>query len=199
MKEVGIEYDFPQDTIELWSHLVGIPLVRQIEILYPDKHADFHNEVANRYREIYDTKAIAICPPFPGLNSMLDALTEAKVLISIASSKRRPLIETVLNHLDLGRYFQLVVGANDVTNHKPHPESVHFTLGKLGIDLADSVVIGDSTYDLDMARNAGVDAIGVTTGIHTKEHLERSEPAHIVASLEEVTPIILGSAPKVLH
>lgn len=53
------------------------------------------------------------------------------------------------------------------------------------------MVIGDSVFDLDMARNAGADAIGVTTGIHTREMLAKSEPRHIVGNLDEVGKLIL--------
>jgi phosphoglycolate phosphatase len=77
----------------------------------------------------------------------------------------------------------MVVGAADVENHKPHPESVHMTLEQLSIPLDHAVVIGDSIFDLDMAKNAGVDAIGVTTGLHSKEMLAKSEPTHIVDGL----------------
>jgi phosphoglycolate phosphatase len=86
----------------------------------------------------------------------------------------------------------MIVGAADVTHHKPHPESVHITMEKLGAKPEEVVVIGDSTFDLDMARNAGVDAIGVTTGIHTRELLKKSNPRHIVDGLYEVTPLILN-------
>src|SRR5262249_9628187 len=137
---------------------------------------DFRLQVANRYRAIYDVQAIEICPPFPGLLAMLKQLTDAGITVTIASSKRRNLIETVLEHHDIQDYFSLVVGAQDVTNHKPHPESVHHTVSKLDMAHDHAVVIGDSTYDLDMASAAGVDAIGVTTGIHTYEILARSKP-----------------------
>jgi phosphoglycolate phosphatase len=86
----------------------------------------------------------------------------------------------------------MVVGASDVANHKPHPESVHITVEQLAIPHEHAVVIGDSIFDLDMAKNAGVDAIGVTTGIHTKEMLAKSEPTHIVDNLNQVTSIILN-------
>lgn len=193
MADVVREYKFAPETLNLWKHLVGVPLLRQVEILFPDHEARFHEEVAQRYRDIYDTKAIEICPPFPFLESMLKSLVDAGVLVSIASSKRKPLIDTVLVHHNLTHYFSLVVGATDVTMHKPHPESVHHTLDKLGVKLAETVVIGDSSFDLDMARNAGCDAIGVTTGVHTREHLEESEPKYIVSGLHEVLPLILDS------
>ena len=75
---------------------------------------------------------------------------------------------------------------------QPHPESVHLTMEALRIPSDQVVVIGDSTFDLDMARSAGVDAIGVTTGIHTRELLQKSAPRHIVNGLHEVTPLILN-------
>lgn len=191
MRDVCVEYKFSEKTLELWSHLIGVPLFRQVEILFPEHDSKFHHEVAQRYRDIYDLRAIEICPPFGGLEEMLRTLREAEILISIASSKRRHLIDTVLEFHKLADYFSLVVGAEEVSKHKPDPESVHVSVKKLNVDLAESVVIGDSSFDLDMARNAGVDAIGVTTGIHTREYLSKSEPKHIVSSLEEVTPLII--------
>lgn len=192
MRDVVIEYKLGDELLQQWSQLIGVPLLRQAEILFPDKSSGFHAELANRYRAIYDTKIIEICPLFPGLLKMLTRLHENNVLMTIASSKRRHLIDTVLEHYKLDKYFQLVVGAQDVENHKPHPESVLLTVRDLDIPLAQTVVIGDSSFDLDMARNAGVDAIGVTTGIHTRELLEKSQPRHIVTSLDEVTPLILN-------
>lgn len=194
MRDVCVEYKFSTRTLELWSHLIGIPLIRQIAILFPEHRHEFHEEVAARYRDIYDHRAIEICPPFAGLEEMLRALHNAEILISIATSKRRQLIDTVLEFHKLENYFSLVVGADEVTKHKPDPEAVLYSAEKLGIPLAQSVVIGDSSYDLDMARNAGVDAIGVTTGIHTREYLSKSEPRHIVSALPEVLPLILNGS-----
>lgn len=196
MREVVVEYKFSEETLELWSHLIGVPLKRQIQILFPDHPNEFHDEVTNRYRDIYDTKAIEICPLFPGLEEMLQELHKAEILITIASSKRRHLIDYVLEHHALVNYFTMIVGAAEVTRHKPDPESVHITMEKLGIAPEHTVVIGDSSFDLEMARGAGVDAIGVTTGIHTREHLSKSEPAHIVSGLSEVLPLILAGPSK---
>jgi phosphoglycolate phosphatase len=124
--------------------------------------------------------------------AMLDELRAKGVHVTIASSKRSHLVQVVLDHHDIAHHFKLVIGAQEVTNHKPHPESVHHILKHLTIDPADAVVIGDASYDLDMARNAGVDAIGVTSGIHSREVLLLSEPRHIVNNLEEVLPLILS-------
>lgn len=192
MRQVVKEYDLPQTVLDKWKDLVGVPLGRQMEIILPSHSEDFWLEVANRYRAIYDCKTIEICPLFPDLLVMLERLRKEEITMTIASSKRRHLIEEVLEHHNISHYFRLVVGASDVVNHKPHPESVHHTIRELHMQYEDSVVIGDSIYDLDMARNAGVDAIGVTTGIHSREILSTAKPKYIVDGLDQVLPIILN-------
>jgi phosphoglycolate phosphatase len=192
MKDVVTELGYSDELLKQWSQLVGVPLLRQMEILFPDHSAEFHEDLANRYRAKYDTRVIDICPLFPGLQRMLQSLRANEVIITIATSKRSHLVKEVVDHHDLTHYFEMIVGAQDVSCHKPHPESVHFTIERLKVPLAETVVIGDSTFDLDMARNAGVDAIGVTTGIHTRDLLQKSSPRHIVDGLDEVTPLILN-------
>lgn len=197
MEQVVGEYELDAHILDQWRNLIGVPLPNQMEVIFPSHGPDFHLEVADRYRAIYDAQAVAICPLFPGLVNMLDRLNDCGIDITIATSKRRHLVEEVLQFHNLSGYFKLIVGAQDVTHHKPHPESVTYTMTKLSGKPEETVVIGDSIYDLDMARNAGVDAIGVTTGIHTRELLERCQPRHVVDGLDEVLPIILnGKAPK---
>jgi phosphoglycolate phosphatase len=196
MKEVVVENELSLETYDKWSVLIGVPLMKQMEIIFPERDAEYHLTMANRYRAIYDHKAIEICPPFPGLKQMLDGLEDANISITIASSKRRALIEPVLEFHQLTRYFNLVVGSLEVSNHKPHPEPVHHIIDKMSIPHEDAVVIGDSTYDLEMARNAGVDGIGVTTGIHSRELLATADPLHIVSGLHEVLPLILNGRMK---
>lgn len=192
MVQVVNEYKWPDDLFTQWRELVGVPLMRQMEIVFPSKDTEFHQEVVNRYRAIYDTQVIELCPPFPGLHDILKQLDEANVHIAIASSKRRNIIEPVLHHHEIASYFKLVIGQQDISNHKPHPESVHYIATQLDIPHNQVVVIGDSTYDLEMARLAGVDAIGVTTGIHTKELLATASPLHIVDGLQAALPLILN-------
>jgi phosphoglycolate phosphatase len=198
MRQVVDEYMLSKEIFEQWRQLIGVPLLTQVEMIFPDAEGKFHEEVANRYRTIYDTKVIEICPPFPALKKTLHELAEAEIDIAIVTSKRRGLVEVVLDHHNISTYFKLVLGQQDVSNHKPHPEPVHFTLSKLNHMHPHAVVIGDSTFDLDMARAAGVDSIGVTTGIHTRQILEGSQPVKIVDKLEEVLPIILNGRHKVV-
>jgi phosphoglycolate phosphatase len=190
MQAVLQKYGLPAHLINDWKNLIGVPLMRQMEIIFPDKDAGYHLELVTCYREMHDSKIIELCPLFEDLTEVLSRLKEDGVLLAIASSKRTAAVEIVLNYHDLSKYFSIVIGANDVANHKPHPESVLKILDILAIPNEQAVVIGDSSYDLDMARNAEVAAIGVTTGVHTAAVLALSNPLHIISRLNEVLQII---------
>ncbi len=192
MKIVIDENQFPPDTLDKWRPLVGLPLYRQVETLFPNENQEYHDKIVNHFRSLYTANNIENCPLFPGITFVLNGLKNAGITISIASSKRKHLIEAVLEHHKLANYFSLVIGVQEVTNHKPHPESVHITLNQLNAQARETIVIGDSYFDLEMARLAGVDAIGITTGVHTREVLAEAKPKHIVTSLEQVLPVILN-------
>jgi phosphoglycolate phosphatase len=191
MKIVTDENRLTDHILERWRSLVGLPISRQMEALFPDKDEQFHNRIIANYRSLYNGNNIKNCPLFPGTIKVLESLKRAGVTISIASSKPKKSIEEVLNHHNLVKYFSLVIGAQEVTNHKPHPESVHITLSKLDISPVKAIVVGDSLFDLQMARVAGVDSIGITTGPHTYERLLEEKPKHIFTSLEQVLSVIV--------
>lgn len=196
MREVIEEIGESEAVAQKWGTMIGIPLLRQTELLFPDRDAAYHEDVANRYRALYDSRVISACPPFPGVADVLAKLKASKVHVTIATSKRRHMVELVLAHYQLYKFFDLIVAAQDVSHHKPHPESMRLTLSTLNVQPSEAVMVGDTTYDLDMAANAGVDAIGVTTGVHSAELLKSSRPRHIVNSLQEAIDRILDAHPS---
>lgn len=191
MKKVGVEYNLNNHIIEHWSTLIGVPLDQQARIILPGEHPAIHAQMVDRYRVLYNLQNIELCPPFPGLLPMLKELREKGVISTIASSKRKEIIQPVLDHHNLNHYFDMVLGAGEVTQHKPSPEAVLHTLKKHGMQTHEAVVVGDSKFDLDMARNAGVDSIGVTTGVHKEHELRESNPVSVVGSLDDVLKIVL--------
>ena len=190
MEEVVAQYDLPKDITQKWQKLIGLPLIKQMEIVLPDFDEKFWLQMATRYREIYDAKFIEICPPFKDTIKTLEYLKNSDILITIASSKRRPIIEDVLKHYKIYDYFDTVLGVDDVKNHKPHPEPVEITLQKLKIDKKKALVVGDSTYDLEMAHNANVDSIGVTTGVHSYDQLQILSPKFVANNLDNIVDFI---------
>jgi HAD superfamily hydrolase (TIGR01549 family) len=193
MRSVVEEFSFAPSVLEEWRHLIGVPLITQMEIILPNGDQAFHNQVIERYRTIYDACLLERTPLFPEALQTLEKLKQSGVKMAIVSSKRSVQVDRVLTHLKCSSYFDLVLGSQDVDHHKPHPQGVHLTLERLSADKKEAVVVGDSLYDLDMAHNAGVDAIAVTTGVHTRETLSTANPRFMVDRLSAILPIILNN------
>jgi phosphoglycolate phosphatase len=118
-------------------------------------------------------------PLFPGVRELLDALAEEGLLLGVATGKgRRGLAITLERHGLLGRFVTLQT-ADDAPG-KPDPAMLRRAMADAGAEPATTAMIGDTTYDILMARNAGTAAIGVAWGYHPAEEL-RAAGAHAVA------------------
>lgn len=112
-------------------------------------------------------------PLFPGILDLLDALAQPEVLLGIATGKNmRGLLATLERH-DLARRF-VTLQTPDTCRGKPHPEMVERALRETGIEPSATYVIGDTTFDMQMAYNAGVIGLGVAWGYHAPEALLRA-------------------------
>lgn len=118
-------------------------------------------------------------PLFPGARAALDILSaRGDIVLGIATGKSQRGVRAVLGHHDLLERFHTIKTADDAPS-KPHPGMVQAAMQDVGVGPQDTVVIGDTVYDIGMAQAAGVQAIGVSWGYHAATDL-RSEGASIV-------------------
>lgn len=110
--------------------------------------------------------------PMPGLEPFLQDCRKASIEMAVVTSDHT---EAALEHLEwmgIGQYFSVVIGRDQVENSKPHPEMVELACKKLGLGHHETVVIGDSNGDMQMAKQAGTAmAIGIYPGEGGSEHL----------------------------
>lgn len=109
-------------------------------------------------------------PLFPGTLEMLDALVHPEVFLGIATGKNRRGLERVLKRHDLAPRFHNFKTADDGPG-KPHPHLLEVAMAEVGAAPRDTVMIGDTTYDIEMACAAGCAAVGVSWGNHPVEQL----------------------------
>jgi phosphoglycolate phosphatase len=127
---------------------------------------------------------------FPGVADGLAVLRAEGFTLAIATSKFHASADALLEAAGLRNLFTLVIGADQVTNPKPHPETGHVILQKLGVSAEHAVMVGDTTHDLRMAKAAGMRSVGVTYGIHNREELSLAEPNWIADTFIEVRDYI---------
>lgn len=119
---------------------------------------------------------------FDGIREMLDDLRQRKVPICVATGKRREGLDRVLQAVDLAAYFNTTRCA-DETQSKPDPQMLHEILWELDLQAEKVLMVGDTTHDVYMAHNAGMDSLAVSYGAHDVATLEKSKPTVMVGSV----------------
>ncbi len=127
---------------------------------------------ADVYRRIFDElNTDGTVRLFPHVPETLEALHGQGLQLAICSSRGRPTLERFVHDFRLEHYVGMVVSANDVERHKPHPEPVQKILAALGVAPTEAVVVGDASYDILMGRAAGCRTVGVTYGNQSADEL----------------------------
>ncbi|HER26596.1 MAG TPA: HAD family hydrolase, partial [Rhodospirillales bacterium] len=173
----GIE---PADS-ESVRRIVGLPLDVGIAQLFPELGQTGVAALREGYRlaftELRQAGEIEE-PLYPGTLAVLDQLDRDGWLLGVATGKsHRGLVRTLATH-DLQSRFVTLQTA-DMALGKPHPEMIYNALGDTGVDATDAVMIGDTTFDMEMARNAKVWAVGVAWGYHQVPELGAAG-AHVI-------------------
>lgn len=165
-------------------YIIGLGLQDALERLLPELDAAAYPRLVERYRHHFlqrdgDTAL------FPGTAEALRRLHAAGHLLAIATGKSRRGLDRALKATGLEGYFHRTRCA-DEGHSKPNPEMLNCLLEALGVPASEALMIGDTTHDLDMARAAGVDGLGVAYGAHRKEALLGSRPVACVDRGEEL-------------
>ncbi len=124
-----------------------------------DKIKTLAAEKEARYREIYRPHMELV----PGLDRFLDEAQQQNIPLAVATSAPGPNIEYILDGLRIRSYFRAVVGAEDVTHSKPHPEMFLTTADRLSLMPGNCVVFEDSMAGVEAASRAGIPAVALTT------------------------------------
>jgi pyrophosphatase PpaX len=126
---------------------------------------------------------------YEGAKELLTKLRQSKKL-ALLSSSRRDVLDQGIKHNGLGGFFTIILTAEDVENHKPHPEVIEKGMAALGAVAKSTVMIGDSRKDLDAAKNARIDSILVYPEEHEMfydiEELNQYSPTYIVNGFNEL-------------
>lgn len=170
-------------------HHVGVPLARQMRYFTDDEETAEQLLVA--YRAFNHRTHDEMARLFPNTLTALDALSAAGMPMGIVTSKSRMMADRAITLFDLGRYFPVVVTADDTPTHKPDPVPVLYGAQQLGIDPARTVYVGDSPADIESGKGAGAATVGATWGVASRERLAVAGPDAIIDDIGEL-PRLLG-------
>lgn len=166
---------------------IGLPLIENFT-----RGAGLGPEEARQavaiYREIFDSVAVPVISLFPGIEETLAALAERGVPMAVASSRGQRSLEMLMHHTGLDRYIPLsmVFGVEAAARPKPAPDLVYVILGRLGARPEETLVIGDTTFDIEMGRAAGCHTCGVSYGNQSAAQLAAASPDYLLDDLRKL-------------
>jgi phosphoglycolate phosphatase len=166
--------------------VIGLSLTTAVDRLAPGIDPGLREAVLATYRRAYvDSEASLTL--YPGVREGLESLHEKGYWLGIVTGKSRNGLLRVLDHFGLHALFQVWRTA-DCCPSKPHPAMVLECMDELGMAADATRVIGDACFDMEMARAAGVQALGVSYGVEPAERLMAAGAMRVFHRFDEVDP-----------
>lgn len=141
--------------------------------------------------EKYEIEASKDAVPRKGVDWTLKKLRSMGMLIIVATNSCRNAAKIALGRCNLMDYIDFLVTRDDVENIKPADDIVRKSLELAGISYECAVYVGDSTFDIDAAKSAGVTSVAILGGVHTEEKLRSRNPDYVLSSIEELIPKVI--------
>lgn len=182
LRELGL----PRVSDEATCRTIGLSLVDTLAALagtQPD-------EVSKRFARLFVERADQVMADktvlLPGVREAVTRLSERGLALGIVSTKYRYRIESILQREGLLTSFAVIVGGEDVTAHKPDPESLRLAIERLEVGPEESLYVGDSVIDAETARRAGVSFVAVLSGMTPREAFGEYAVCAVIETLTEL-------------
>lgn len=164
---------------------IGLPLRTSLQHLgkLSDAQAD---KAAALYRELFPIYEVGNVVLFPDTLYTLEKLKERGVRMAIVTSRDCPSLRLIMEPRGLLPFFETTVNGSDGITPKPAPDMVNHLLEKMSLKTDEVLVVGDTTFDIEMGQRAGCRTCAVTYGNHSRETLATLSPTYIIDSLTEL-------------
>ena len=171
IKELGL----PARSDEECASMIGLRLVEIPPVLFPGLDIDCDLYAATYRRLFHEFDTDGAVKLYPNVIETLKALDRQGIILTIASSRSRNTLVRYVENLGLSDIIRYVLGADDVKEGKPHPEGIYKTLEKFDIPAGQTVMVGDTIFDIEMGLNAGTRTCGVTYGNGSRASLAKAD------------------------
>ncbi|GLH71760.1 hypothetical protein GETHLI_02620 [Geothrix limicola] len=173
-----------------WSQIIAgmvHPTAQRLGLLAKEESRFIQEQMAHRYSQLALENAV-LASLYPGIPKLLQALSRRDLLLGVVSNSRGAFIRSILDRLGVAPHFAVIVGEDDMPAPKPDPRGLLAALGAIPPQRA--VYVGDSSADLATARHAGMRAIGVTWGTHSRAEMESLPFDALVDTPDELAALI---------
>jgi 2-phosphoglycolate phosphatase len=182
LSELGLP-TLHEDTIASFIGYGGEQFIKQC---IGEKNIDKFEKAFEKFKENYSELCTINTSLFPGVGKVLEFLKKRKINIALATNKMISLSKKILKYLEVEKYFSIMLGPEDVTNRKPHPEIIEILLQNLNVRPEETLYVGDSEIDVFCGKSAGVYTCAVTYGIGDIKSIIAANPDFIITDLTKL-------------
>lgn len=193
INDLGISCNYALDTLGYTTHalaaypfMVGNGVRRLIERAQPDATPDEVDKIVKVFKEHYDDHNTDTSVPYDGIVDLLHTLNERGVAIAVASNKYQSAVSHIIKHFFSDVNFVSLQGQIEGRQVKPDPSIVFAILNEHPTPKSDVLYVGDSAVDIETARRACIENVGVTWGFSPVSQLRNACADHIVSSPVEI-------------
>ena len=176
-------------TPEAAKSIIGLGLPEVAQVLFPTV-PELHTDLLKCYGDHYVAHSTGDAW-FAGIAEMLYGLKNQGVQLAVATGKSRRGLDRVLNQTNSHDLFEITRAASE-TKSKPDPLMLAEILAFTGVKAEQAIMVGDTSYDLEMAQNIAMPRIGVSYGVHTPETLAQFNPIAIAADVKSLHQLLLN-------
>lgn len=175
------------------EHYMGIPIEESfLKMSEQPLSKSKLKELILVFRGFYQQFESNTLQVFKGIPEILTAMNDYGIKCYVVSSKKTIEVERNLFKFSIIQYFERIIGSDDVTNYKLHPEGINKILSQNKFDKERTLMIGDTTFDIKMGKAAAVKTMAVTWGSHSQKELLFEQPDFIVNTPSDILNQVLS-------
>ncbi len=177
---------YSEHALSTYNYMVGNGVRKLIQRAEPDADEETIDKLLAIFREYYDEHCTDETKPYPGIPELLRDLTDREIAIGVASNKYEAAVVKIVKHYFPDIPFVALLGQTDDRPTKPDPSIVFAMLNEYPTPKRDILYVGDSAVDMETARRACVESVGVTWGFRPVSELRKAYADHIVNRPSEI-------------
>ena len=185
-RDAGV--DEPSD--QQAKSIIGLGLTEAMRVLFESASDSQIKQIVEAYKYHFVKGDVTEQALFEGVEQGLQALEDAGAVLAVATGKSRAGLDRIFAETGLKKYF-ITSRCADETRSKPHPQMLHEILDFTAIDADKAVMVGDTTYDMDMAVNANMHGLGASYGVHSEAMLLESKAVSVQHSFKQIIAWLL--------
>ncbi len=186
------ELDLPPRSILEIREIIGLGMLEAVNVLYPTNSNNIHRGLIESYHQHYRSNANRICALYPNTEETIRHLYDEGYYLAVATGKSRRGLDRALEESGMTSFFHITC-CSDETFSKPHPQMLQDIMLILDIRPEQTLMIGDSEHDMQMAINANVACAAVNYGAHDAKRLLEFKPLRVFENLQELPEWLANS------